>query len=82
VAKGKQPQRILVVLKQPQRILVVLKQPQRILDGRELPQSEIRVVAVEENDHNALWWLFDFQNATWSFSLTATTRCEVSRTEL
>jgi hypothetical protein len=34
--------------KQPQRVMVVLNQPQKVLDGIELPRSEIRVVAVEE----------------------------------
>jgi mannose/fructose/N-acetylgalactosamine-specific phosphotransferase system component IIB len=34
--------------KQQQRVLVVLKQPQRVLDGTEFPQIEIRVVAVGE----------------------------------
>jgi hypothetical protein len=30
------------------RVVAVLKQPQRVLANQEMPQSEIRVVAVEE----------------------------------
>jgi hypothetical protein len=37
------------------RVVVVLKQPERVLANQEMPQSEIRVVAVEENDNNAFW---------------------------
>jgi hypothetical protein len=63
-------------------ILDVLYQPQRVLAREELPRCEIRVVAVRENNHNAFWPNLNVQNASWSFPLTATTRCEVSRTEL
>jgi hypothetical protein len=82
IERLKRPERVVAKGKQPQRVVAVYLLPQRVLDCIDLPRSEIRVVAVGENDHNALWLSFDFQNATWSFSFTATTRCEVSRTEL
>jgi hypothetical protein len=37
------------------RVVAVLKQPERILANDEMPQSEIRVVAVGENDQNPFW---------------------------
>jgi hypothetical protein len=55
------------------RVVDVLKQPQRVLASEELPRCEIRVVAVRQNDHNAFWPNLNFQNASWSFPLTATT---------
>jgi hypothetical protein len=64
------------------RIVDVLNQPQRVVAGEELPLCEIRVVAVTENDHNAFWPNLNFQNSLWSFPSTATTRCEISRTDL
>jgi hypothetical protein len=41
--------------KQPKRVVAVLKQPQRDVANEDLPQREFRVVAVLENDKNALW---------------------------
>jgi hypothetical protein len=82
IERFKRPERVVAKRKQSQRVLVVLKQLQRVLNGRELPLSEIRLVTVKENDHNALRLLFHFQNSTWLFSFAATTRCEASRTEL
>jgi hypothetical protein len=43
------------IAKQPQRVVAGFKQPQRVVACEEMPLSEIRVVAVRENNHNALW---------------------------
>jgi hypothetical protein len=72
------------------RVVVVLKQPERVLANDEMPQSEFRVVAVEEchaqhtktlntrkKGPQRVLAILHCQNASWSFPFKATTRCDV-----
>jgi hypothetical protein len=72
------------------RFVAVLKQPERVLVNQQLPQSEFRVVAVEEchaqhtktlnkrkKGPQRVLATLHCQNASLSFPFKATTRCNV-----